>query len=398
MNRLLFILLTALVFASCTNDDSYDLEYFSRTYGNNSSSGTGTDTTTVVPEADTLFVSIVYADGSATLSGDVDKVSISQNGADVTLTSTTDKFLQLTLSGNCADGSLMVYSQKMYGIVLGGLQLTNPDGPAINNQCSKALYFTLADNTENVLTDGEVYAEAPLNAQGKSIDQKATLFSEGQIYFQGTGTLTVNGNAKNGIASDDYIVFEDGIISVSVSDTGSNGVKANDGLTISGGTLTIGVTADGARGIRCDNYTTITGGNTTITTKGDCKLETTDEGELDASSAAGIKCDSLFTMSGGTLTITSSGDGGKGINCSSNVEVSGGTLTITTTGGNEDGKPKGIKSDTAIIVSGGSLTVNVKKSWACDNGVESEEPADRLTVLGSPKTCTLGKRSVVVSY
>jgi hypothetical protein len=57
-----------------------------------------------------------------------------------------------------------------------------------------------------------------------------------------------------------------------------------------------------------------------------------------------------------------------------------------------------VKSDKAIVVSGGSFTVNVKKSWACDNGTESEEPEDHLTIVGTPAVKTLTKRSVVVQY
>ena len=103
------------------------------------------------------------------------------------------------------------------------------------------------------------------------------------------------------------------------------------------------------------------------------------------------------THTAGTLTITSTGDGGKGINCSQDVVVSGGTLTVSTTGGNKQGKPKGVKSDTGIIVSGGSFSVKVEKSWACDNGTDSEDPADRVTIQGTPtETPTLEKKQVKI--
>ena len=380
-------MVAALAVTACSTDDEYDLEYFTQKYGKTVNPE---DSTIVVPEADTLYIGIVYNGATASLTGDIDKVTVSQNGADVTLTSTTDKYLELTLSGSTSDGSLLVNSQTAWGLILNGVDITNQDGPAINNQCGKWLYVTLADGSTNCLTDGTAYTE-------QTFDQKGTFFSEGQMLFQGAGTLTVNGNAKNGIASDDYIVIDNGIININTDDSGSNGIKVNDGLTINGGTLTIDVKADGGRGIKCDSLVTINGGTTTITTSGDCKVETVD-GVVDTTSAAGVKCDDLFTMTDGTLTITSKGDGGKGINCSKDFVFSGGTLTVTTTGSNDVGKPKGIKSDTDIIVSGGSFSVSVKKSWACDNGTDSENPDDRVTVLGTPLTKTLLKRSVTIRY
>ena len=76
----------------------------------------------------------------------------------------------------------------------------------------------------------------------------------------------------------------------------------------------------------------------------------------------------------------------------------------TTTGGNEDSKPKAIKSDTGIIVSGGSFTATVKKSWACDNGYEDDTLSDaelalkRITVQGSPSSASIQKKSVIIKY
>ena len=402
---LLFIGLLAFGLTACEKDDTTDFSaYISNPQEETPDPQEETpeepdDSTEVEPivvaGSDTLY--IAYNGATATVTGD-EHGYVSVSGADVTVNALeADTTMLIVLSGSTSDGSLLVYRQKAFTLQLNGVSITNPDGPAINNQCGKALYVECVEGTENTLTDGEAYGEAPVNGSGEPIDQKGTFFSEGQIYFVGTGALTVKGNAKNGIASDDYIIFQRGTVTVNVSETGSNGIKVNDGIAIEGGTLKISVEADGARGIRSEAYTTVSGGTTTITTKGDCKIETVD-GEDDASSAAGIKCDSVFTMSGGTLTITSSGDGGKGINCSQNVEVSGGTLTVKTTGSNEEGKPKGVKSDTGIIVSGGSFEVTVKKSWACDNGTDSETPDDHLTVIGTPTTKSIAKKAVTVKF
>lgn len=348
------------------------------------------DGDSAVAVRDTLAVAIVWDGATVQLSGDVDSISYTQTGGDVVITSTIDRFLELTLSGATSDGSLLVYSLKKYGIILNGVNITNPDGPAINNQCGKSLFLTLADGTENTLADGENYAE-------QTFDQKGTLFSEGQIFFGGKGSLVINGNGWNGLASDDYIVINGGTIKIYVADTGSNGIKVNDGFTINDGVLTIDVKADAARGIRSEARVTIAGGVTAITTSGDCETETVD-GVDDVSSAAGVKCDSLFLMTAGNLTITSKGDGGKGINCADSVMFCGGTLYAETKGSNEEGKPKAVKGDKGIIVSGGSFTAKCVKSWALDNGVDTEDPKQRVTIIGTPTTNTLQKRNVVIKY
>jgi len=380
MKKILVLFTIAVALLACTNDDQY----------------TWDDDFADLTATDTINIAITWDGATASVSGD-SYGYVSCSGADVTVRSATNRFLNLTLSGTSSDGSLLIFSWRKFGIVLNGLSLTNLDGSAINNQCGKSFIVNTKAGTVNTLTDGSTYAADPYIVNGDTLDQKATLFSEGQIYFRGAGTLNVNGNAKNGIASDDYIVMESGTVNVNVAATGTNGIKVNDGMTINGGTLQIGVVANGARGIKCDARTTIQGGTTTITTSGDCKIETVD-GIQDTTSAAGIKSDSLVAMTGGTLTITSSGDGGKGINCSENVEVSGGSLTVVTKGSNNIGKPKGVKSDTGIIVSGGTFSVTVNKSWACDNGSDSDEPEDRVTIIGTPVTQTLTKRSVNIQF
>ena len=391
---LLFLL--CFLLPSCEKDDSSFSEYDFSKYSLRSLQG---DDEEEVDLADTIEVAITWTDASVTVSGDVDDgVAVTTQGGDVTVSSTTQRYLRLTVSGSCTNGSLLVYSTLKWGLLLKGLILTNPDGPAINNQCGKALYVTVADGTTNILADGPTYADAPTNAVGVTIDQKGTLFSEGQVYFSGKGTLSVTGNTKNAIASDDYIVIEEDGPMMDITANGTNGIKVNDGMEIYGGVLNIGVTSDGGRGIRSEARVTIDGGETTITTSGDCLEETLADGTTDYSSCAGIKCDSLFTMTTGTLTITSSGDGGKGINCLQNVEFKGGTLNVRTTGTNYLAKPKGVKSDTGIIVSGGYFSVNVEKSWACDNGSDSDDIENMLTIVGTPATRELEKKSVKIIY
>ena len=376
MKKTFIFLLAVVMTTACQNDDTDFSAYINGS--DNSSSTTATVNTNYID----------YSGSSVNVTGD-NNGYVTVSGADVTVNTGTDTdSLLLVLSGSTADGSLLVYRQKKYGILLNGVTIGNQDGPAINNQCSKSLYMMVADGTTNSLTDGTTYTT-------QSYDQKGALFSEGQIYFSGTGSLSVTGNYKHAIACDDYIVFDEAAVTATTS--AGSGIKVKDGLWINGGTLNIATTADGGRGIRCDSTVIVTGGNTTITTSGDCKIESVD-GVADTTSAACIKCDYAFTMTDGTLTMTSTGDGGKGINCDQDITVSGGTFVAKTTGSNDDAKPKAVKSDTGIIVSGGSFTATVKKSWACDNGTDSDTPADRVTIKGAPTTTSITKKSVIINY
>ncbi len=375
MKKILFLYLAAALLTACQKDDT---DFSAYTSGEASTAS---------------IISIVYSGNSVTVSGDT-KGYVTTDGADVTVDTGTDTdSLLLVLSGSTSDGSLLIYREKKFGIKLNGVSINNQDGPAINNQCGKSLYLEVASGTTNTLTDGTSYDETV------SYQQKGAFFSEGQVYFTGTGALNVTGSTYHAIAVDDFIVIDGAAITAS-SSTG-NGIKVNDGFWMNSGTLDISVTGDACRGIKCDSVVVISGGTTTITTSGDCVY---DDDEQDYSSAACIKCDYPFTMTGGTLTVTSSGDGGKGINCDQDIVFSGGTLVATTTGGNEDAKPKAIKSDTGIIVSGGSFTATVNKSWACDNGYEDDTLSDaelalkRITVQGSPTTSSIAKKSVTIIY
>lgn len=367
MKKIFYLMAMACMMA-CQNDD--------------------TDFSAYINGASIHVINITYNGDKVTVTGD-DKGYVSITGADVTVNATgKNDSLLLVLSGSTADGSLLVFRDKKYGIQLNGVSITNPDGPAINNQCGKALYLEVASSTKNTLVDGTAYDET------KSYQQKGALFSEGQIFFSGAGELDVTGNCKNAIASDDYIVVDGWPIITAQSSTG-HGIKVNDGIWINGGTLDIKVTADAARGIKCDSVVVITRGDITIKTTGDCVY---DEAEGDYSSAACIKCDDAFTMTAGTLAMTSSGDGGKGLNCANIVNIKGGVFSAITTGSNEEGKPKAVKGDKGIILSGGSFYAKVKKSSACDNGVDTDVPSEWVTVVGTPSETSYDKKEVKVVF
>ena len=297
-------------------------------------------------------VSIVYADNEATVSTLPDGVEATVDGAGVIINSTIAG-VAYELKGSSSNGYFKIYSEKKFHLTLNGVSLTNPTGAPINIQSGKRVFVTLADGTSNSLVDGGSY-----NTPDDE-DEKGTFFSEGQLIFNGKGSLEVTGNKKHGIVSDDYIRFRTGT-NIYITASNGHGIKANDYVAIGGGVLNIEVSGTAKKGISSDGYVLVSGGRTTILTSGDGEY---DEDEDDVSGAAGIKADLYFQMEGGQLNIKSTGAGGKGINTDGEIIINDGDIQVITTGqtftysSDLDSKAKAIKSDTDVTVNGGTIKI-----------------------------------------
>ena len=305
----------------------------------------------LVSETDSIYFSgspdtvyITFSGSSATVVNPLENqgVSTSVSGADVVVYSTvTDNEVRYLLKGASTDGSVKFYGSYKSEIILSGLTLTNPTGPAINNQSKKRTTVTLAAGTTNSLTDGSTY-------DSSAEDQKGTFFSEGQLIFAGTGALSITGKYAHGICSDDYIEIEGGVITI-VSAT-KDGVHSKDHFNLEGGTLTVTATGDA---VECE--------------EGDIKIES---GKLIATIATadtkGLKCDSTLTVSGGELTLTVTGNAAKGLKSGGVMTLSGGKITVNTSGvavptasgsGYDPSYCTAIKGDSTIIVNGSAITI-----------------------------------------
>jgi len=269
-------------------------------------------------------------------------VSVTVSGADVTVNSTSENTeINYSLTGTAADGMFKIYSTSKFNLRLNGVNLTNPDGPAVNIQSKKKCNITLTDGTTNTLADGSTYATS-------TEDQKSTLFSEGQIDFDGTGSLSVKSNSAHAICSDDYIDIQNG--NITVSGATKDGVHANDYFAMSGGTLNVTSTGDG---VECESgYILISGGNlSSVNNSADAK---------------GLVCDSTLTISGGTINLTLGGNQSKGIKADKKLIFSGGDITIKNSGGValtvagvgfDPAYSSGIKADTDVEISGSQITI-----------------------------------------
>lgn len=335
--------------------------------------GTGEEDITDVDFS--MTVNVVFSStGSATVSGTNDDFDVTINGNDVTIVYSGDSIVMYVLSGSAGDGFFKLYSSSTQGITLNNLTLTHQNGAAINIQGPKeepkdgAMTYVMVQNS-NILADGSSYTVTPANE-----DEKAAIFSEGSLVFNGNGSLTINATGKSGIISDDFVYFRSSP-TVKVNSSAGHGIRGKEYVVITGGTVDVNVSADTKKGIGSDGYVQIDGGTTTIQVTGNAAY---DNEENAYSGTAGIKADASFKMNGGALTITNSGSGGKGINCDGAGYFNGGTVNVTTTGADYttgDIAAKGIKFDGNLVFAGGIVTVNC----ANNEGIESK---GTITVSG----------------
>lgn len=404
MRKLSYILLLltalAVTMTSCQKDDSdlYDViaqyQVEPAAIELDFSSLTEAPDVPVTDESDSTFndyvensswnkvINIAFDGNEATVTGTVPGVAVQVSGAHVTVTNLSGP-VKFAVSGKTNDGSLKFYGDKRFQIYLDGADITNPNGAAINNQGGKSLYIVLADGSVNTLRDGAVYTDVA------DEDQKAALFSEGQLLFSGKGKLEVYAIGRGGIRSDDYIRVRPGV-NIYVNSTALDGLRANDGLLIDGGVINVETSGAGAKGLRSGGLMQVNGGRLVAISHGDSRIETVD-GVADTTACAALYCDSLLNVQAGTLLLKATGDGGKGLNAKQDVTIDGGTFKAVATGTRVIKKPKGIKVDGDFAISGGYFYSYSRRS-------DPMEVSGITTVATGYKTFDKSPKVITIAY
>ena len=249
---------------------------------------------------------------SITLSGS----TAQSNGSGVSInnaTVTISKEGCYLISGELEDGQIIVDagdSDKVQ-LVLDKASIHCSTGSAILVRNADKVKVTLAADSENELSDGTEY-------QTDDDNPDAALFSKDDLVINGSGSLTVQGNYKHGIAGNDDLVITGGRLTVNSL---SHALRGKDSVAILDGTFVLTSQKDGIQASNTEDSTKgwvqIDGGNFTIQSSGD-----------------GIQAETNLSIYDGSFTITS---GGGAVNGADHTENRGGGF----------GRPGGNRPDSA---------------------------------------------------
>lgn len=274
-------------------------------------------------------LSIAYSEGSVSVLNPfyTNGLGVKIKGAGVTLNNNdtqTERIIEL--SGATTNGYFVYNGNFKTTIVLAGVEITNPDGAAVDIECGKRVAMELKKGTVNTLVDGE---------NGK---QKAALYCKGHIEIDKTGTLNVTGNTKHAISAKEYIQFKKSEGKVNILGAMSDGIHCGQYFLSNGFTFDIknvggdGIQAElsGEEGYAedyADGSININGGTYNI--------------EVNADFAAALKADTDVNINSSkmptNITISATGAGSRGIDADGSVNISDDATVVGITASGKGG-------------------------------------------------------------
>lgn len=299
-------------------------------------------------------ITLTFEDSGITETGSGSGFTIDGTSLEITSAGT------YTITGSCSEGNIVV-DKGLSDVILifRDLNLTSSTtAPVVVKKKTSAVIHLDGSST---LTDNEDASTEDTNSdfEGAAIKVK----SSSSVSFCGDGSLTIKGNAKNGIkgaaaaaltfqsgnyhvtavnngiASDGSLVFNSGTYTVEAGSTSSGDgdaiksvpestdTESEGRITINGGSFNINA---GGEGIQADAALTITNGSFDIQTLNGYQSSNFNE---DTMSCKGLKAsgdrelDNELTISGGNFTINAADDA---VHSDANAKITGGTFDIYT--------------------------------------------------------------------
>jgi len=392
--RLFLIPMLIFTLTACSDDITASTTTVSPAPQANESGAGATIHTEENPEIPATTISVDYDHDdldSGVSSSDISYIELKEdsilfNGSGATVENTRITITSAgtyDISGTLNDGQIRVDTQdkEKVKLILNGVDLACSTSAPIYVSNAEKTVITLADGTENTVTDGTSY----LFEDTESDEPNAAIFSHDDLTLNGSGSLTVKANYNNGITSKDdlkvtggtltinavndglkgkdSVAIKDGMITINA---GGDGIQANNDtdaekgyISIEGGTINI---TAGLDGMQAETNLTVSGGDITISSGGG-SINTTHTGneegmgrwgignsateENDAESAKGLKAGIDITISGGSIHIDSADDA---IHTNDSITINDGDIVLTS---GDDG----IHSDATLDINGGHLSI-----------------------------------------
>ncbi len=299
----------------------------------------------------------------------LDGVGAEVNGSIVTITGVGI----YNISGTLDNGQVIVDTgeEGTVNLVLNGATINNSSSAPIYVRSADKTVITLADGTQNYVTDGASYTYDDTEAE----EPNAAIFSKDDLTINGNGSLTVTANFNDGITSKDNLKITGGVIIVNAI---NDGIRGRNYLAVKDGNITINALGDGLQsnndedttkgyvlieggtinlntgmdGIQAETRLTVSGGTLNLFSGGGSAINY----ELE-NSAKGLRAGVDITMTGGIINIDSADDA---IHSNGSITIDGSDISIAS---GDDG----IHADATLIINNGDL--NIKKSY---EGLESE--------------------------
>lgn len=237
----------------------------------------------------------------------------------------------MSVSGSSSNAQIIVDCDKTTyptGVVeldLVGAELSNSSAaPIYVKQIGDEVQIVAKNGTVNTISDGTSHSDT--NTDGETIP--AAIYAEDDLKIKGQGTLNVNGNTEDGIATKNDLKIYNGTVNVTAKD---DGLRGGDSVTIGN-----------------DTATDFSGLNLTVNAESGDGVKAND---MDTSSGKGF-----ITINGGTINVTANSDG---FHASQNLNVNNGDITIKTTGSSSstsDASAKGLKAGRTDDTTGTSVT------------------------------------------
>ena len=289
------------------------------------------------------------------------------------------------VSGESSDGNITV-KKGTTGVVLvlDNLNLTSTTGAAVSINKEAEVKVIISGNvvlTDNENPDDENSEDADVADafDGAAFKTKAN----SRVYVTGDGTLTINGNAKNGVkAGDDSSLIFDGVtVNINAVNDGINGnydvtllsgsftIEAGDDAIHADHILTVGNTDGSGPIIRVTGSNEGLEGTVVNIFGGDVSIVSRDDA-INAANGDGLYegvLDYSFNMTGGKVLINSQGDG---VDSNGNINLMGGSMEIHSA---SMGGEAGIDYDGQLYIAD-DFSMNNQSGVAGPDGMPGQQP------------------------